>query len=168
MNLATCRWDEELCRLFGVPIECLPEIRPTVGEFGGIGGMPLTAAVVDQQAALYGHGCRDAGDAKVTFGTGAFALAITGAEIVRAPERGLLPTVAWRIGGQTVHAVDGGVYDAGAAVEWARRLGLFADLAELDSFAEPPAIERGLAFVPACPASPVRIGTAAPGPCGSA
>ena len=149
MNLATCRWDEELCRLFGVPMECLPEIRPTVGEFGGVGGVPLTAAVVDQQAALYGHGCRDAGDAKVTFGTGAFALAITGAEIVRAPERGLLPTVAWRIGGQTVHAVDGGVYDAGAAVEWAGRLGLFEDLAELDSFAEPPAIERGLAFVPA-------------------
>ena len=130
-------------------MECLPEIRPTVGEFGGIGGVPLTAAVVDQQAALYGHGCRAAGDAKITFGTGAFALAVTGAEIVRAPERGLLPTVAWRIGGETVHAVDGGVYDAGAAVEWAGRLGLFADLAELDAFAEPPAIERGLAFVPA-------------------
>ena len=149
MNLATCRWDEELCRLFGVPLECLPEIRPSVGEFGGVGGVPLTAAVVDQQAALYGHGCRDLGDAKVTFGTGAFALAITGTEIVRAPKRGLLPTVAWRIGGQTVHAVDGGVYDAGAAVEWVGRLGLLEDLAELNSFAEPPAIERGLAFVPA-------------------
>ena len=109
----------------------------------------LTAAVVDQQAALYGHGCRAAGDAKVTFGTGAFALALTGPEIVRAPERGLLPTVAWRIGEDTVRAVDGGVYDAGAAVEWAARLGLFDDLAELDAFAEPPAIERGLAFVPA-------------------
>ena len=150
MNLATCRWDEELCRLFGVPMECLPEIRPTVGEFGGVGGVPLTAAVVDQQAALYGHGCRDAGDAKVTFGTGAFALAITGAEIVRAPERGLLPTVAWRIGAadrpcrrrRRLRCRSG------------RRMGRAAwacstDLAELDSFAEPPAIERGLAFVPA-------------------
>ncbi len=65
------------------------------------------------------------------------------------PERGLLPTVAWRIGGETVHAVDGGVYDAGAAVEWAGRLGLFAEFTELDGFTEPPAIERGLAFVPA-------------------
>ena len=130
-------------------MEYLPEIRPTVGEFGGIGGVPLTAAVVDQQAALYGHGCRAVGDAKVTFGTGAFALAITGAEIVRAPERGLLPTVAWRIGEETVHAVDGGVYDAGSAVEWAGRLGLYSDLAELDAFTESPAIERGLAFVPA-------------------
>ena len=149
MNLATCSWDEELCRLFGVPMECLPEIRPSVGEFGAIFGVPVTAAVVDQQAALYGHGCRAVGDAKVTFGTGAFALALTGDEIVRVPERGLLPTVAWRIGEETVHAVDGGVYDAGAAVEWAGRLGLYADLAELDAFSEPPAIERGLVFVPA-------------------
>ncbi len=149
MNLATCCWDDELCRLFGVPMECLPEIRPTVGPFGGIGSVPVTAAMVDQQAALYGHGCRVPGDAKVTFGTGAFALAVTGAEIVRAPERGLLPTVAWRHGAETVYAVDGGVYDAGAAVEWAGTLGLFADLGELDAFEAPPAIGRGLAFVPA-------------------
>ena len=149
MNLADCAWDEELCRLFGVPIECLPEIRPTVDDFGGIGGVSLTASVVDQQAALYGHGCRAVGDAKITFGTGAFALAITGPDIVRAPERGLLPTVAWRIGTETAHAVDGGVYDAGAAVEWAGRLGLFESLAELDAFDDPPAIERGLVFVPA-------------------
>ncbi|MFL5338453.1 MAG: FGGY family carbohydrate kinase [Geminicoccaceae bacterium] len=149
MNLATCTWDEELCRLFGVPLACLPDIHSTVGDFGGIAGMPLTAAVVDQQAALYGHGCRAADDAKITFGTGAFALALTGGEIVRAPERGLLPTVAWRIGEDTVRAVDGGVYDAGSAVEWAARLGLLDDLTELDAFSEPPAIERGLVFVPA-------------------
>ena len=149
MNLAGCGWDEELCRLFGVPIECLPEIQPTVGTFGALGGAPVTAAMVDQQAALYGHGCRARGDVKVTFGTGAFALALSGEEIVRAPERGLLPTVAWRIGEVTERAVDGGVYDAGAAVEWAMRLGLLADPAELDAFAAPPAIERGLVFVPA-------------------
>jgi glycerol kinase len=149
MSLATGAWDPELCDLFGVPIEVLPEIRPTVGDFGAIHGVPVTAAVVDQQAALYGHGCRASGDAKITFGTGAFALALTGAEIVRAPERGLLPTVAWRIGQETVHALDGGVYDAGAAVEWAGRLGLFGDLAELAAFDAAPAIARGLAFVPA-------------------
>ena len=149
MDLATCTWDEELCRLFGVPMECLPEIRPTVGAFGMLRDAPVTAALVDQQAALYGHGCRARGDVKVTFGTGAFALALTGAETVRAPERGLLPTVAWRIGEATERAVDGGVYDAGAAVEWATRIGLLADPAELDRFDAPPAIERGLVFVPA-------------------
>lgn len=149
MNLETLAWDADLCGLFGVPAECLPEIRPTVGHFGEIGGTPVAAAAVDQQAALYGHGCRRPGDAKVTFGTGAFALAVTGGEIVRAAERGLLPTVAWSIGGETVYAVDGGVYDAGSAVDWAGRIGLVGDVSELDGFAAPAAIDRGLAFVPA-------------------
>lgn len=149
MNLATGAWDPELCRLFGVPIEALPEIRPTVGDFGGIGRGRITASVVDQQAALYGHGCRAPGAAKVTFGTGAFALAVTGPAIVRAPEQGLLPTVAWQQGGIVTYAVDGGVYDAGAAVEWLRRLGLVEDMAELGTFDGPPAIANGLVFVPA-------------------
>jgi len=149
MNLETCQWDAELCRLFGVPGDILPEIRPTVGDFGGIGDRPVTASVVDQQAALYGHGCRRRGDAKITFGTGAFALALTGAEIVRTPERGLLPTVAWQIGQELVYAVDGGVYNAGSAVEWAARLHLFDDVRDLATFPLRPAISRGLAFVPA-------------------
>ncbi len=150
MNLETGRWDEDLCALFGVPIACLPEIRPTVSDFGNIHGVPVTAAVVDQQAALYGHGCRKPGDAKITFGTGAFALAVTGGEIAHAPEKGLLPTVAWAIDGQMTYAVDGGVYDAGAAVEWARRIGLISDLSEeLDWFEAEAAIDRGVVFVPA-------------------
>ncbi len=84
MNLAEGRWDPDLCALFGVPIECLPEIRDTVGHFGVIGNTPLTASVVDQQASLYGHGCRQPGDAKITFGTGAFALTLSGAEAIQA------------------------------------------------------------------------------------
>ena len=149
MNLQTGAWDPVLCALFGVPGECLPEICDTVDDFGAVGGVPVRASVVDQQAALYGHGCRMLGDAKITFGTGAFALAITGDAIIRAPERGLLPTVAWRLAGQTTYAVDGGVYDAGSALDWARQLGLFAEVSELSAFAAPPAIARGLAFVPA-------------------
>ncbi|MDT8843551.1 FGGY family carbohydrate kinase [Paraburkholderia fungorum] len=149
MNLATGEWDEELCSLFGVPIECLPPIRATVGEFGHIGATPVTAAIVDQQAALYGHGCRETGDAKITFGTGAFALALTGSQIVRVPDDGLLPTVAWQIGDEVTYAVDGGVYDASSTIEWASRLGLFGDLSEIERFDAPPAISRELAFVPA-------------------
>jgi glycerol kinase len=149
MNLETGEWDEELCRLFDVPVECLPEIRSTVGDFGSIGTVPVTASIVDQQAALYGHGCRKTGDAKITFGTGAFALTLTGTQIVRAPEQGLLPTVAWRIGKEITYALDGGVYDASSAVEWAARLGLFSDLSEISTFETPPAISQGLAFVPA-------------------
>jgi len=149
MNLETGAWDPALCRLFGVPGECLPEILDSVGEFGMIGDVPVRASMVDQQAALYGHGCRVPGDAKITFGTGAFALAVTGGAIVRSPERGLLPTVAWRVAGQTTYAVDGGVYDAGSALDWARQLGLFEHFDELASFDAEPAISRGLAFVPA-------------------
>lgn len=149
MNLATGQWDAELCELFGVPIETLPPIFDTVGHFGEIGATPVTAAVVDQQASLYGHGCRNAGDAKITFGTGAFALTLTGDEIIRAPEKGLLATIAWQIDGKPVYAMDGGVYDASAAVEWAGRLGLFSDFSELAGFDQPPAIARQLAFVPA-------------------
>lgn len=149
MNIATGEWDNRLCQLFGVPIECLPPILPTVGDFGDIDGTPLTASVVDQQAALYGHGCRVAGDTKITFGTGAFALSLTGPNLRRAGQTGLLPTVAWSIRGETSYATDGGVHAAGAAINWAQRIGLLNEPAELNAFAAGPAIDRGLAFVPA-------------------
>lgn len=154
MNLETLAWDEELCRLFGVPIAALPDIRPTMGERGAITlsghNVPVTASVVDQQASLYGHGCRRAGDMKITFGTGAFALAVTGGAICRAPDKGLLPTVAWQREGEApVYALDGGVYCASSAVNWARSLGLFDAFSEIGSFPRAPAIARGLAFVPA-------------------
>lgn len=149
MNLRTGAWDSTLCRLFGVPVECLAEIRPNVSEFGRIDGIPVTASIVDQQAALYGHGCRLPGDTKITFGTGAFALSVTGSAIVLAPERGLLPTVAWKIGDETTYALDGGVYNASSAIEWCGSLGLFADLSDINAFAAPAAVSRGLVFVPA-------------------
>ena len=150
MNLQTRQWDDELCRLFGVPLDSLPEIRPTVGSFGEWDGVPVTAAITDQQAALYGHGCRQAGDAKITFGTGAFMLAVTGTKIVRRHDRGLLPTVAWQIRNEEiVFALDGGLHDAGAVIEWIHRLGLINDFADLSEFDAAPAISRGLVFVPA-------------------
>lgn len=149
MNLATGQWDNDLCRIFDIPIECLPEIRPTAASFGSVNGIPIRVSIVDQQAALYGHGCRHSGDAKITFGTGAFMLAVAGKEIVSVPESGLLPTVAWKVEGVTTFALDGGVFHAGAAIEWASRLGLFATFADLNAFTAEPAIARGLAFLPA-------------------
>ena len=150
LSLDSCEWDTELCALFGVPVEALPKITPTHGELGTLpGGLPLAASIVDQQAALRGHECRSAGDAKITFGTGAFALSLAGAARPAAG-RGPLPTIAWSDpGGAPLYALDGGVYAAGAAVNWARSLGLFSDWAEVSDFAGEPAISRGLAFVPA-------------------
>ncbi|MCU0855481.1 MAG: FGGY family carbohydrate kinase, partial [Rhodobacteraceae bacterium] len=96
MDLATCDWDADLCALFGVPQEALPAITPTAGPLGEIGerGLPLSASIVDQQAALRGHGCAARGQAKITFGTGAFVLAVAGEDLPAAGS-GPLPTVAW-------------------------------------------------------------------------
>ena len=83
MDLKTCAWDPDLCDLFEIPIEILPEIRPTTAHFGFVKSkgkeVPISASVVDQQAALMGHACYAAGQIKVTFGTGVFALANVGA-----------------------------------------------------------------------------------------
>jgi glycerol kinase len=154
MNLETRDWDPELCRIFRVPIEALPPIGPTAGAIAEIvvdgRALAITASAVDQQAALHGHLCRRPGQAKVTFGTGAFALTLTGPAPLRDTHSGLLPTVAWAIAGEApVYALDGGVYNAASAVNWARGLGLFDDFAEIADFDGPSAIERGLVFVPA-------------------
>jgi glycerol kinase len=154
LNLADGRWDDQLCGLFGVPLEILPEVRPTAGSFGAlsVAGMkvPLTAAVVDQQAALFGHGCHTPGQAKVTFGTGAFALAVAGERPIDGADRGALPTVAWQLqGSPRIFAAEGGVHTAGAAIDWLHGLGLFTDYREIDGFDRPSALERDLVFVPA-------------------
>ena len=150
MSLDSFQWDDRLCKLFGVPMECLPEIRPSTGPFGEHKGIPVTASLVDQQAALFGHGCSDVGDIKITFGTGAFALAIAGAERVNGSRFGIVPTVAWQqLKERPYFALEGGVYNAASAVNWARQLGLFTDYAEIGSFAKEAAILRDLAFVPA-------------------
>lgn len=148
IDLATLEWSAELCALHGVPIAALPPIRPVDAGFGAVDGVPLKASIVDQQAALYGHGCRMPGEVKITFGTGAFLLAVTGPQ--RPDVHGLLPTLAWQRAGEgPVFALEGGVYDAGAALEWLRRLGLYQEPAELDGFEGPSALSRGLVFVPA-------------------
>lgn len=143
MNLATLDWDPELCRIFGVQIEALPPILPSTGDLGG----PLRASLTDQQAALYGHGCRLPGEAKITLGTGGFLLALTDGAIIG---QGPIPTVAWqKSGAGPAFALDAGITTAAAAVNWARGLGLFADFNQIAAFNAPPAIDRGIGFVPA-------------------
>ena len=154
MNLATCNWDPDLCQIFEIPIEILPEIRPTSAHFGVLKSrgreIPIAASVVDQQAALLGHGCFTPGQIKVTFGTGVFALANVGEQVQNDHTRGILSTVAWQLTDhKPVYAVDAGVYNAGSAVNWAKKLGLFTDFTDIDHFDTPCAISRGLVFVPA-------------------
>lgn len=154
MDLQTGQWSPQLCEVFGVPIDTLPKIVPSTGDFGSIksngASVAITASLVDQQASLFGHGCRNKGEAKITFGTGAFALLLTGEKPHRSPEQGLLPTVAWQQErGPVTYALDGAVYNAGSAVNWAKSLGLFDSFTQINKFPRPCAIERDLAFVPA-------------------
>jgi glycerol kinase len=140
-RLGTPGFDERLCELFGVPFELLPEVRDTAGALGTLRHeswpveLPLCGQVVDQQAALAGAGCVAPGRVKASYGTGVFVLGHVGDEVPE-PSGGLLPTVAWRIDGRMEYAIDGGVFAAGAMLEWmCRELGMAGSPAELTELA---------------------------------
>ncbi len=149
MDLDRLHWDPALCDLFGVPADTLAPIRPTVGDFGRYGNIPIVASIVDQQAALFGHGARRAGDAKITFGTGAFALVHAGSDRPASVAGGLISTIAWQREDDTAYALEAGVYDAGAAIEWALRIGILGSMEELLTLSGVPSVESGVVFVPA-------------------
>jgi glycerol kinase len=149
-------WDPELLEAFGVPGDCLPEIRDSAGSLGSLRHaewpveLPLTARVVDQQAALAGAGCVQPGLVKGTYGTGVFVLAHVGSDPPSPGDDGLLPTVAWRVRGETEFALDGGVFTAGAVLEWlSRDLGLAADPAALAGLAAEAPDSHGVRLLPA-------------------
>src|ERR687897_477424 len=134
-------FDERLCEIFGVPIEVLPEIRDTAGDLGTLKHeswpveLPFRGQVVDQQAALAGAACVEPGRVKATYGTGVFVLAPVG-EGVPEPAGGLLPTVAWSVDGRVEYALDGGVFAAGAMLEWmCNQLGIAESPPELSKLA---------------------------------
>jgi glycerol kinase len=153
--LGTPGLDAELCERFGIPAAVLPDVRATAGELGTLRHeswpveLPLRAQVVDQQAALAGAGCVVPGRVKATYGTGVFILGHVGDQIPR-PAGGLLPTVAWEIDGRTEYAIDGGVFTAGAVLEWlARELGLAADPRALGELAREAPDSAGVRILPA-------------------
>jgi glycerol kinase len=152
--LGTPGFDPWLCERFGVPVEVLPEVRQTVGELGTIRHdswpveLALRGQAVDQQAALAGAGCVVPGRVKATYGTGVFILAHVGEEVPR-PAGGLLPTVAWAIGGRIEYAIDGGVFAAGAMLEWmCRELGVAAEPAALGVLAREVEDSAGALVLP--------------------
>jgi glycerol kinase len=124
-NIHTLQWDDELLKLLDVPRAMLPEVRSSSEVYGKTdpeilgAAVPVSGDAGDQQAALFGQACFDAGSAKNTYGTGCFMLLNTGAKPVPS-EKGLLTTVAWQIGNQTTYALEGSVFIAGAAVQWLR------------------------------------------------
>jgi len=117
------QWDEDLCRLFGVPIALLPTVRDCAGDFGTTrlfgGDIAIRGVAGDQQAATVGHGCFKPGMIKSTYGTGCFAVLNTGPERVASKNR-LLTTIAYQLDGKRTYALEGALFVAGAAVQWLR------------------------------------------------
>jgi glycerol kinase len=149
-------WSEELADLLDVPIEALPEVRPSSGDFGrsdpgaflGL-DLPIAGIAGDQQAALFGQACFDDGESKCTYGTGSFVLVNTGTTAV-ASDAGLLTTVAWDIGDGLVYALEGAVFVTGAAVQWLRDgLGIISSAGETEAVARTVSDSGGVTFVPA-------------------
>ncbi|MBL8606648.1 MAG: glycerol kinase GlpK [Myxococcales bacterium] len=156
MDLRSLAWDDELLRIFRVPASVLPKIvgsAEVVAHTRGVGflpdGIPIAGIAGDQQAALFGQACFDEGDAKCTYGTGAFALANIGKRVVLS-ERGLVTTVAWKVGGETTYALEGSAFIAGAAVQWLRDgLGIIQSASEVEALASQVSSSEGVTFVPA-------------------
>ncbi|MEU9445304.1 glycerol kinase GlpK [Streptomyces sp. NPDC048304] len=154
MNIRTLTWDDELLAFFGVPRAMLPEIRPSAQPYGEaralLPGVTITAALGDQQAALFGQTCFSPGEAKCTYGTGSFLLLNTGSELVRS-RHGLLTTVAYKIGDQRpAYALEGSIAVTGALVQWFRdRLGLISSAPEIETLARTVEDNGGCYIVPA-------------------
>ncbi len=152
LDLDAVQWSSEACRAFGLD----PADLPAVLDCAGIAGetrqfghpMPVAGLAVDQQAALLAERCFAAGEAKCTYGTGAFLLASTGSRPVRS-SAGLAASVAWRLAGATAYCLDGQVYTAGAAVDWLISAGVLTDPRELDALGGSVPDSGGVTFVPA-------------------
>ena len=155
-NINTMDWDDSLLDLLDVPRASLPRIcenAEVLGETRGLGflpdGIPVAGMAGDQQSALFGQACFGSGDAKCTYGTGAFILMNTGARAVPS-ENGLLTTVGWRLNGETTYALEGSAFIAGAAVQWLRdQLGIIDTAEEIEALAASVPDSGGVVFVPA-------------------
>jgi glycerol kinase len=156
MGLRSLQWEPELLSWLGLPAVGLPLIVPSAGEIAKTkgfsplpDGVPICGVAGDQQAALFGQACFEPGEAKCTYGTGAFVLVNTGEELV-ASQLGLLTTVAWQIGDKVNYALEGSSFIAGAAVQWLRDgLGIIRNAKDIEPLAMQVPSSDGVIFVPA-------------------
>jgi glycerol kinase len=150
-------WSDEMCELLHVPVEALPQVRPSSGRFGvtsdrcGVpAGIPISGVAGDQQAALFGQACFDPGMAKNTYGTGSFVLLNVGDECP-APTEGMLTTIAWELAdGTLAYALEGAIFVTGAAIQWLRDgIDVIEESSEAGPLAESVTDSGGVYVVPA-------------------
>ncbi|HVU97588.1 MAG TPA: glycerol kinase GlpK [Puia sp.] len=156
-NIHTGQWDADLLRLFDIPAEILPEVRPSSELYGHTGsimapgsvGIPIAGIAGDQQAALFGQLCTQPGMVKNTYGTGCFLLMNTGTKAVASKNR-LITTIAWTRGGKTEYALEGSIFIAGAVVQWLRDgLHFIRQSQQVEAMASEVADTGGVYMVPA-------------------
>jgi len=155
-NIRTMQWDKELLAQLDIPEAVLPTAVPSSQVYGetadgllGDARVPVAGIAGDQQAALFGQACYEAGMAKNTYGTGSFILLNTGDKPIPS-EKGLITTVAWGLGGKVIYAMEGSVFITGAAVQWLRDgLHLIKSAGESEALARSVSDNGGVYFVPA-------------------
>ena len=152
LDLETGRWSNEACAIFDIDPSTLPSVvgnAVALGECNEFGGnVSVTGACVDQQAALFAEACHTAGEAKCTYGTGAFMLACTGSTPTRSAN-GLVGCPAWQLGDNLTWCLDGQVYTVGAAVTWLTAMGIMTEPSDLDRLGGAVDDAGGVTFVPA-------------------
>lgn len=155
-NINTLEWDEKILNALDIPIEMLPQVRPSSEVYGytheeTLGGskIPISGAAGDQQAALFGQACYVPGMVKNTYGTGSFILMHTGEQPIHS-EKGLLTTIAWGINDRVEYALEGSIFIAGAAIQWLRdEMRLIDTASESEVLAQKVEDTNGVYFVPA-------------------
>ena len=155
-DIGALDWDDDLLAMLDIPRAILPEVRSSSEVYGYVAGdmsagqpVPIAGVAGDQHASLFGQACFAPGDAKNTYGTGCFALVNTGGRRVDSSS-GLITTVGWSFGGETVYALEGSVFSAGSVVQWLRDgLGIIGTSAESETLAAQVSDNGGVYFVPA-------------------
>ena len=152
-------WDEHLCSQLGIPMSILPEVRESSAIYGyvsdalpglkNLAGIPISGAIGDQQAALFGQACFKAGQAKNTYGTGCFLLMNTGDKRIHS-KNSLIEGIAWGINGKVTYDLEGSAFNAGSVIKWLRdELRLISEPSECDFLAESVKDANGIYLVPA-------------------
>ena len=154
-NIHDQDWDEELLRLFNVPVSVLPDVKDCADDYGLMDAdilgeaIPILGVAGDQQAAAIGQNCFSKGDIKSTYGTGCFVILNTGHNCITSKNR-LLSTVCYRLKGKTTYALEGSIFIAGAAVQWLRDgIQIIKDAAETEAMCEGLESNKGVYLVPA-------------------
>jgi glycerol kinase len=153
-NIHTLEWDKDLLEIFGIPESMLPEVRSSSDIYGHTASqfsseIPVAGIAGDQQAALFGQMCIEPGMVKNTYGTGCFMMMNIGSKPIESKSR-LLTTIAWKTGNETIYALEGSIFIAGAVVQWLRDgLGIISKSEDVEKLAAKVKDSEGVYFVPA-------------------